>query len=131
MKLQLHSIDHAPTNVPYWHSLMEDLCNPSAQRVAKVLGLSRRTVQRYNSSGYAPRCACLAVFWLSSWGRNAVHTQAHNDAVLMASYVAGLRSEIARLEAQTSHLLQIGDFGAANEPGLSTVSRGKRHEQLR
>ena len=84
MKIQLHSIDHAPRHLPYWQTLMDDLCQPSPHEVAKVLGLSERTVYRYNATGFAPRVVCLAVFWLTSWGRNAVHTQAHNDAVMMA-----------------------------------------------
>ncbi|OYY63393.1 MAG: hypothetical protein B7Y51_06215 [Burkholderiales bacterium 28-67-8] len=131
MKLQLHSIEHAPTNVPYWRTLMEDLCNPPAHRVAKVLGMSRRTIQRYNATGYAPRYACLAVFWLTSWGRSAVHTQAHNDAVMMVSYVAGLRSQVAQLEARITHLVRIGDFGAANEPDKYLASRSTHHDQVR
>ena len=91
MKIQLHSIDHAPHSLPYWRTLMDDLCNPPAHRVAKVLGMSERAIQRYNQTGYAPRVACLAIFWLTSWGRSSVHNQAHNDAVLMVGYVYALK----------------------------------------
>lgn len=117
MKVQLHSIEQMPSQVPIWHLLMDDLCKPPAARVAKVLGLSLRTVQRYNATGEAPRVVCLAVFWLTRWGRSAVHTQAHNDAQLLASYVDGLRREMATLRSQVEHLRQIGDFGSANDPG--------------
>jgi hypothetical protein len=131
MKIQLHSIEHAPSTVPYWHTLMEDLCNPPADRVARVLGLSRRSIQRYNSSGYAPRCVCLAVFWLTSWGRATVHAQAHNDAVLMVGYVDGLRSQVESLESKVAHLLRVGDFGAANEPAQRVISRRTRYVRIR
>ena len=80
----------------------------------------------YNATGNAPRCVCLAVFWLTSWGRNAVHTQAHNDAVLMVSYVESLRSEVRSMESKVSHLLSIGDFGAANQPDPATYRRPRR-----
>lgn len=62
MKVQLHSIEQAPHQVPDWHLLMEDLCQPPPARVARVLGLGRRTIQRYNRTGKAPRAACLALF---------------------------------------------------------------------
>lgn len=126
MKVQLHSIEHAPNSLPYWHTLMDDLCQPPAARVAKVLGLSLRTVQRYNATGYAPRCVCLAVFWLTSWGRQSVHAQAHNDALLMVGYVNGLRSQVDALEGKVSHLLTIGDFGAANQPDQTSFQRPRR-----
>lgn len=125
MKVQLHSIEQAPSHVPMWHTLLDDLCQPPPARVARVLGLSLRTVQRYNQTGNAPRVACLALFWLTSWGRNAVHTQAHNDAVLMAGYVASLRREIEHLEGQVDHLRQIGHFGSANEPGTVQPRRAE------
>lgn len=131
MKVQLHSIHHAPTSLPYWQTLMDDLCNPAPHEVARVLGLSERTIFRYNASGCAPRVACLAVFWLTHWGRNAVHTQAHNDALLMGSYVEGLRSQVKQLESKVSHLLQIGDFGAANEPNQLAFTRRLRRDRLR
>ncbi len=104
MRTQLHSIEHAPTNVPYWRTLMDDLCNPPPERVAKVLGKSRRSIQRYNLSGFAPRSVCLAVFWLTSWGRNAVHTQAHNDAVMMVGLANSLRSERDALRIEVRQL---------------------------
>lgn len=118
MKMQLHSIEHAPGPLPYWPTLMDDLCNPSPEQVAKVLGLSVRTVRRYNASGHAPRVVCLAVFWLTSWGRNTVHTQAHNDAVLAVSYVKSLCEQIESLRLDIRHLERIGHFGAANDPHL-------------
>lgn len=123
MKVQLHSIEQAPRQVPDWRLLMDDLCQPPPARVARALGLGLRTVQRYNRTGAAPRVVCLAVFWLTSWGRNAVHTQAHNDAALLAGYVGSLRRELDDLRGQLEHLRRIGDFGSANEPGRSQPGR--------
>lgn len=116
MKFQLHSIEHAPSSLPYWPQLLDQLCNPPPDQVAKVLGLSERTIRRYNATGYAPRVVCLAVFWLTSWGRSTVHAQAHNDAILAVGYVRGLCDQIEALRADLAHLEKIGHFGAANEP---------------
>ncbi len=130
MKVQLHSIEQMPSQVPIWHLMMQDLCQPPPARVAKVLGLSLRTVQRYNSTGEAPRVVCLAVFWLTQWGRNAVHTQAHNDAQLMVGYVESLRREVEAMHGQVEHLRQIGEFGSANDPALPGAPR-RPHGALR
>lgn len=116
MTPQLFSVEHAPLHLPYWRSMMDDLCNPPASRVARVLGLSVRSVHRYNATGHAPRHVCLAVFWLTRWGRSAVHAQATNDATLMASYVSTLTRHAEALSSQVEHLLSIGNFGSANEP---------------
>ncbi len=118
MKFQLYSIEHAPGMLPYWPQLIDDLCNPPPERIAKVLGLSVRTVRRYNSTGYAPRHVCLAVFWLTSWGRATVHAQAHNDAVLAVGHVRALCDQIEAMRADIEHLTRIGHFGAANDPRM-------------
>lgn len=118
MTLRLHSIDQAPVSLPYWHTIMDDLGRPPAHRVAKVLGIGVRTVYRYHQAGHAPRSVLLALFWLTSWGRNAVYTQAWNDAQVALGYVGALRADIARLEAQVAHLAALGHTGAANDPLL-------------
>ena len=119
MKPQLFSIQHAPLHVPFWQSMMDDLCNPPPERVARVLGISRRTVYRYNRDGHAPRTVCLAVFWLTSWGRSSVNAQAINDAMTACGYVDGLERQVKELQSTVAQLIQIGDFGSANDPGLT------------
>ncbi len=116
MTVQLSSIEQAPVQVPIWHTMLEDLCQPPPARVARVLGLGLRTVQRYNATGYAPRHVCLAVFWLTRWGRSAVNVQAENDARMLAGYVDGLKRQVKTLESTVAHLSAIGHFGAANDP---------------
>jgi len=118
MTPQLFSIEHAPVSLPIWHTMMDDLCHPPPARVARVLGLSIRSVYRYNATGHAPKPVCLAVFWLTRWGRSAVHEQATNDAVLMASYVSALRSQVDEVQRQLAHVQAIGNFGSANDPAI-------------
>lgn len=125
MKPQLFSIEQAPVSLPIWHTMMDDLCNPPPARVARVLGLSIRSVYRYNATGFAPKPVCLAVFWLTRWGRSAVHTQATNDAVLMASYVSALQSQIEDTQRQLAHVLTIGNFGSANDPAIGNPRKAK------
>jgi len=46
MTPQLFSIEHAPVSLPIWHTMMDDLCQPPPARVARVLGISIRSVYR-------------------------------------------------------------------------------------
>lgn len=118
MEIRLQSIEHAPNSLPIWHTVLDDLGRPPVHRIARVLGLSVRTVYRYNQTGEVPRVVLLALFWLTSWGRSAVHTQAWNDAQLALSYVGALRAQVARLEADLAHVAALGQSGAANDPLL-------------
>ncbi len=123
MKMQLFSIEHAPRSLPIWQQLMDELCNPAPKRLAKVLGISIRTVARYNATGMAPRSVCLALYWLTSHGRATVHAQATNDAMVAVGYVNSLRSQVEQLQDQAQHFLTIGDFGAANDPAIGPPTR--------
>ena len=115
MSLQLHSIEHAPSSLPIWHTIIDDLGNPPPARVARVLGIGLRTVYRYNQTGEAPKVALLALFWLTRWGRSSVHAQATNDAILACGYVESLRAEVRRLEGNVRQLAALST-GAANDP---------------
>lgn len=99
MKLQLYGVDQAPRTLPIWQLILEDLADPPAPRVARVLGVSARTVYRWNAEGQAPRCASLALFWLTRWGRSEVHAAAVNDATLAVGYAQSLRAELDRAKA--------------------------------
>lgn len=118
MGVRLYSIEHLPSWVPIWQLILEDLGDPPAARVARALNLSVRTVRRYNRAGSAPKSVCLALFWLTRWGRSAVHTQATNDAIVACGYVDALRRQVAQLQLQLDHVLRRSDVGSANAPLL-------------
>jgi hypothetical protein len=116
MKLHPSSVELAPRTVPIWPLLLDDLGNPPSARVAKVLGVSLRTVRRWNKAQRAPRVACLALFWLTRWGRSQIDAQAVNDCMVAVSYATGLESQVRALQTELAHVLAIGEFGAANDP---------------
>jgi predicted DNA-binding transcriptional regulator AlpA len=118
MRLQLFSIDHAPRALPIWQTLLDDLSNPPPARVARVLGVGVRTVYRWNRAGSAPRSACLALFWLTRWGRSEVHAQAVNDALMAVSYLRSLQDELDRTRLELAHVLALNASGSANQPLL-------------
>lgn len=116
MKIALYSIDHAPRALPIWQSILDDLGNPPPARVARVLGVGARTVYRWNRTGKAPRSACLALFWLTRWGRSEVDCAAVNDATAAVGYANALYVEVQQLRTQLAHVLALSDSGAANSP---------------
>jgi hypothetical protein len=118
MTIKLFSVEHAPLSLPIWHTLLEDLGRPPAPRIAKALGLGVRTVHRYNAQGSAPRVVCLALFWLTRWGRSSVNAQAINDAVMAVQLAESLQREAKLLRQRIARLEAIGDYGSANAPLL-------------
>jgi predicted DNA-binding transcriptional regulator AlpA len=127
MTPQLYSIEHAPAALPIWQTILDDLANPPVRRVARVLGIAERTVYRYNQTGHAPRVVSMALFWLTRWGRSAVHTQATNDAAMACSLVAGLERHVKELTGQLAYLERLGGFGASNAPFvLPVIESGDR-----
>lgn len=124
MTPQLFSVEQAPAALPYWQTIWDDLGRPPAKRIARVLGIGERSVYRYHRNGHAPRVVLLALFWLTRWGRSAVHTQATNDALMAVSLVRGLERRIGELSAQVSHLERLGGHGTANEPLIDGTPRG-------
>lgn len=116
MKIRLSHIEHAPKALPIWQAILDDLGDPSARRVARALGVSVRTVYRWNAAQEAPRCAVLALFWLTRWGRSQVDAQAANDAAMACSYVETLTREVERLEIELRHVHALNASGAANQP---------------
>jgi hypothetical protein len=130
MRFSPYSIGHAPRSLPVWQSILDDLGNPHPAAVAKVLGLGVRTVYRYNREAQAPRHVCLALFWLTRWGRSEVHCQAVNDCQVAVAYADAMEREVRRLRTELARVLAVGDFGSANEP-LAQALPGRRHVSSR
>lgn len=100
MGLQLFSVEHMPRAIPVWATILDDLGRPPADRIAKALGVGRTTVFRWTADDSAPRVACLALFWLTRWGRSQINAQATRDAVTAVSLVRALSEERDRLARQ-------------------------------
>lgn len=115
MRFHPYSLAQAPQVLPVWQSLVMDLGNPHPREIAKVLSLGTRTVYRYNRTGQAPRVACLALYWLTRWGRSQVATQAANDVQVIAGYASSLEVEVDRLRSELHRVMALNGSGAAND----------------
>jgi predicted DNA-binding transcriptional regulator AlpA len=130
MEFSPYSIGHAPRSLPVWQTILSDLGNPHPAAVARLLGIGVRTVYRYNRDGQAPRAVCLALFWLTRWGRSEIHCQAVNDCQLAVAYATAMESEVRRLRTELARVLAVGEFGSANDPLASEPIR-RRHVSSR
>ena len=68
------------------------------KRIARHLGVSLRSPQRWRASGNAPRAVYLALWFESRWGMAELHAQAVNEAQHARSWVASLELECERLK---------------------------------
>ncbi|AOS79213.1 hypothetical protein Q5W_09675 [Hydrogenophaga sp. PBC] len=75
------------------------LHDQQAQRpqVARHLGLSTRTLERYEAAQQAPRAVMLALFWESRWGRSAADAEAARAADVHRGHAQALANENAAL----------------------------------
>jgi len=71
----------------------------SRKAIARHLGLSFRTLQRYQASGNAPRSVYLVLWFESRWGLSALHEHAFNEAQHARAWVSALENECERLRA--------------------------------
>ncbi|MGQ3054327.1 MAG: hypothetical protein ACT6S0_21305 [Roseateles sp.] len=111
-----------PKHTPPLAEMLDDICNPSPRALAKALGVSPRTAQRWLVAGEAPRAALLALFFATRWGRADVHSRAENDARAQAALAFHLRTELDKASAKLARLGQIGEFGSANDPAQGVAT---------
>jgi len=102
-----------------------DLGNPSAEVIARSLGVHVRAVYRWKRTDKAPKAVMLAVFWATRWGRSAIDTATANEAAMHAGMADCLRRENDALRHELARLCTLGDFGSANAPLMRET--GQRH----
>lgn len=107
------------THTPPLSYMLDDLLTRDPQVIAKHLGISPKTLARWQASDTAPRAAMLALFYETQWGANLIATTAHNGEMYARQEANGLKRENAMLRARIARLESIGNFGAANAPMLA------------
>ena len=100
--------------------LLDDQVEPR-RKIARHLGVSFRTLQRYQASGNAPRSVYLTLWFESRWGMAALHTQAYNEAQHARAWVAALERECERLRGVVRVYENAQAHPAANAPACQLV----------
>jgi len=106
----------APTQTPPFGVMLDDLPTADANKIARHLGVTARTLARWRATGNAPRMAHLALFWETRWGLSVAHCDAVNGQEVALGLARALERECAMLRARIRYLEETGDFGAANAP---------------
>ncbi|MDM0059009.1 hypothetical protein [Variovorax fucosicus] len=106
----------SPARLPPLSFLLNDQTE-SRRKVARHLGVSLRTLQRYKARGSAPRSVYLTLWFRSRWGQSALHEQVFNEAVHAQSWVADMERECERLHGVIRLLEQAHEQPAANLGG--------------
>lgn len=109
-----------PRSWPTLRMMLENLGNPPTDVLARTFGVSAGTVRRWIRQDCAPRAVLLAVFWLTSWGRQEIHAEAEQAARLHAALHEALRRENDALHARIARLEEMSEFGSANAAYFQT-----------
>ena len=98
-------------HLPHLHTIFDSIGNDRA--VARLLGLSERTIRAYRRAGQAPKPVMYALFWETPWGRATADANAINDArfahmksMSLERENKALRGQIEVLEKRLSEGLQ-------------------------
>lgn len=100
----------------------------------QLLGVKPRVYKRWlNGSTPVPRCAVLALYWESSYGRSLIATDHHNEVEQLHNMIDCLKREINTLWKRIA-FLESGAHACANDnfydcgsrPAFTQPDRGSR-----
>lgn len=105
--------------LPSLKTMLDDIPAPP-EKIARHLGISLKTLQRYIKAEGAPRAVMLALFWETRWGRQWASVNADYWATVNAGMARALerknnelRKQIGQLERELAYA---GGATAANLP---------------
>lgn len=113
------------THTPPLKCLLDDLFTKDPAKIARHLGVTLRTLNRWKATDTAPRAALLALFYESRWGYSLLYTTAFNAESCARGEAESLRRENAALRLRIARLELLGDFGSANAPGFIRTGVGR------
>ena len=98
--------------------LEQQPCHDRAE-IARNLGISTRTLSRYETEQHAPRAIMLALYYESSHGRANSHTAIFNEARAAWQLANGLQAQQSQ-QSKVLYLLACCSSSAANEALFSS-----------
>lgn len=121
-----------PRTFPALRTLASDVA-PTAPELARWLGVSERSAQRWLADDAAPRPVMAALWLASRWGMSDMDAERQHAAQLAAGMLGALQAEIARLRADLERLAPLARAGAANEPlrPAGALAHGHRRDGRR
>lgn len=112
-------VPHLPQSLPPLSSLLDDLHLSSPRQIGALFQVTPTTATRWKITGHASRAVQLALYWPSQWGRTDLACDAYNERQIQRHQIRALSHENEQLRATVARLLASGNFGAANDAGVS------------
>jgi len=126
-------LNRLPKEPGPWRELLRQIGNPDAAKIARALGVSTRTVQRWNR-GEAPRAARLSLWWLSHEGHSVWDCEMHERTRLATSLNAAMWRELGTLRKELANSVRPISFRteaqARNDPGIEDASPFGQRQRL-
>lgn len=119
-KVKASVLCRLPTSTPPLSIMLQDIGLPNDAALAKAMGVTVRTAQKWIHQDKAPQAVMLAIYWLTRWGVSTIDTNAHNDAVMSYGLAKSRERQVADLQGQIKRVERLADFGSANDP-LPTI----------
>ena len=101
--------------MPTFEQLLDMQPVSDKAEIARNLGLSFRTLQRYEANGDAPRAVLLALYHESDYGKEQTHLKLFNEARAFAQLASGLQDHLQRSD-KAAAMLRLRSQCAANSP---------------
>lgn len=114
-------LNRLPKDPGTWADLVAQIGAPSAAQIARALGVSRRTVERWNREE-APRHARLCLWWLSHEGHSVWDSEMANRTALAFQVKNALWREVSRLSQELEQVKRSGPVLRAYGPPANDPS---------
>lgn len=124
----------APTLIPAFSTLVDDLVTRDFKKIARHLGITPDTLKKWYQSDSAPRMAYLAIFWETRWGLSIIDCHITNRDRLRLGLIDALKCENKTLKLQIAELTKPKEsLRAANDAvfAKSVINFKERAEPAR
>lgn len=93
-------LHHFPKAPPSLGDMLADLGRPHPSSIARALGVDERTARRWIKQNDAPRPVLLALFSVTTWGRQWLDADMHNGLTAWRGLAMAQDRELKRTQAR-------------------------------
>lgn len=97
-------LHHFPKAPPSLDDILADLGRPHPSSLAKALHVDERTARRWIKQGHAPRAVVLALFSVTSWGRQWLDADMHNHMRAWRGLAMAQDRELKRTQESAANM---------------------------
>jgi hypothetical protein len=114
-----------PRGIPPFGQLWEAVQRPHPSSLATALDVDVRTVYRWMDKDQAPRCAGLALWWLTPWGRSLLVCDAEQRISLAEATAKAVACELAQSRTELERARAMAEHYARHEPRAQAANAAR------